>query len=246
MPQQWLLPDCWKRHSRFQQSHSQTLSFAWGRAESLGINLGSNCVTKSLTHDFNTTFVTSIACHGTRPAYVAASTSYLQWYDCPLNTYWMCEDSAWQNGHFWVHVSLDKIEYNKFPYWFCVVILKVTTTTVNNYYCQQLPVLLSITTTPTVNNYYSYCQQLLLSTTTTVNNYYCLKLWCYLFSSQSWHNLALHGSNWQHVDLFEFQVTIEVHVGLHHSLPTICPSSVLLYSRKFCGYFNLVNWRIFY
>ena len=33
---------------------------------------------------------------------------------------------------------------------------------------------------------------------------------CLCLSSQSWHNLALHGSNWQHVDLFEFQVTIEV------------------------------------
>ena len=27
--------------------------------------------------------------------------------------------------------------------------------------------------------------------------------------SQAWHDLALYGHNWQHVDLFEFQVAIE-------------------------------------
>ena len=26
---------------------------------------------------------------------------------------------------------------------------------------------------------------------------------------QAWHDLALYGHNWQHVDLFEFQVAIE-------------------------------------
>ena len=28
--------------------------------------------------------------------------------------------------------------------------------------------------------------------------------------SRRWHDLALHGSNWQRVDLFEFQMAIEV------------------------------------
>lgn len=28
--------------------------------------------------------------------------------------------------------------------------------------------------------------------------------------SRLWHDLALHGSNWQSVDLFEFQMAIEV------------------------------------
>ena len=32
--------------------------------------------------------------------------------------------------------------------------------------------------------------------------------------SRQWHDLALHGSNWQRVDLFEFQVAIEVGIGV--------------------------------